>query len=113
MMRPRHLAAALAATIALAASSAAADENPALEDALETVNTVWTGTVDIALLRPLGAGRLAIGALVVMPVSSFLNTIMLPIGQDTGVFAEDWDRFVAEPAEYLFVRRVGKDVSGL
>ena len=112
MMRPRHLAAALATTLTLAASPAAAEQNPIFDDALETADTVWTGTVDVALLRPLGAGRLAIGALVAMPLSSLFNVIMLPIGQDTAVFAGDWDRFVVEPAEYLFVRRVGEDLSG-
>ncbi len=113
MTRPRHLAAALFATIAIVAGPASAEGNPTLEDALETANTAWTGTVDIALLRPLSAGRLAMGAFVAMPLSSFLNAVMLPIGQDPGVFAQDWDRFVVEPAEYLFVRPVGEDLAGL
>lgn len=108
MTRPRHLAAALATAIAMAASPAAAED----DSLLETASSIWTGTVDVLLIRPLAAGRLAIGAFVAMPLSSTLNAMVLPIGQDTGVFAEDWDRFVVEPTEYLFVREVGKDMAG-
>ncbi|MEM9176726.1 MAG: hypothetical protein AAGC67_15995 [Myxococcota bacterium] len=113
MTRPRHFAAALATSIALAAAPASAQDNTVLADTLETVGTVWTGLVDIALLRPLGAGRLALGAVVGMPFSSTLNLVMLPVGQQPDVFAEDWDRYVVEPYEYVFVRRVGKDLTGL
>ena len=114
MLRPRLLAAALATSIAMAASPALAEEDENLVmRPLGVVSPVWTGMVDIALLRPLGAGRLALGTFVGMPLSSTLNTLMLPIGQETGIFAEDWDRFVVEPYEYVFVRRVGKDLTGL
>ena len=116
MTRPRHFAAALATSIAMIAAPVSAEEtsdSTLLSDTIGTVGTVWTGIVDIALLRPLGAGRLAIGALVGMPFSSTLNLVALPVAQQPDVFAEDWDRFVVEPYEYVFVRRVGKDLTGL
>ena len=56
MMRPRVLAAVLATSIAMAATPALAEEDENLfMRALGVVSPVWTGMVDIALLRPLGA----------------------------------------------------------
>ncbi len=107
MTRPRLLAATLATSFALSAAPASA------ASFLENLNTAVSTTVDLVLLRPLGVGRLIFGAGVAMPFSSTLNLVGLPFGQDPKVFVEDWDRYVVEPAEYTFKRRVGKDLTGL
>jgi len=73
---------------------------------------VWHGTVDVVLLRPMGIMRRAIGTTALLPMSSFINFIGLPFGQDSKVFKEDWDRLVVEPAEYTFKREIGKDLVG-
>lgn len=111
MTRPRLLAATLATCTALVAGPAFANET--LDDVLDQANEVTKTTVDLFLLRPLGIGRLAFGAAVAMPFSSAINLIGLPFGQDTSVFTDDWDRYVVQPAEYTFSRRVGKDLAGL
>jgi len=73
---------------------------------------VWHGTVDVVLLRPMGIMRLAVGTTVLLPMSSFINFMGLPFGQDMRVFKEDWDRLVVEPAEYTFDREIGQDLAG-
>ena len=110
MTRPRILAAALATSLALAAAPAVAEDE--MNPIVETAGEVTAHTVDLFVLRPLGLCRLAFGAFVAMPISSTLNLLGLPIGQEPKVFSEDWDRYVVEPAEYTFQRRVGEDLSG-
>jgi hypothetical protein len=68
--------------------------------------------VDLFVLRPLGICRLAIGLAVLLPISSLLNFMVLPLGQDTNVFSEDWERLVVEPKEYAFDRALGEDLVG-
>lgn len=67
--------------------------------------------LDIALLRPLGVGRIMLGG-VMMITTSFMNLVVLPIGGDTSVFASDFDRHLVEPTEYVFNRPIGEDLSG-
>jgi hypothetical protein len=38
--------------------------------------------------------------------------MVLPLGQDTNVFSEDWERLVVEPKEYAFDRALGEDLVG-
>lgn len=78
---------------------------------MEPVFDGWRSTVDLVLLRPLGVGRIVVGSVLLIP-STLINAIGLPLGQDTGVFAEDLDRFVIEPVEYTFQRPVGEDLVG-
>ncbi|MCR9095465.1 MAG: hypothetical protein NXI30_14685 [bacterium] len=108
MTRPRHLAAALATAIAMAASPAVADE----ESLLETASTLWNGTVDVLVLRPLGTARLALGTFVALPLQSVLDLVVLPVSQEPAYFEESWDRYVSEPAWYVFGRPVGEDLAG-
>ena len=66
---------------------------------------------DIAVLRPLGAGRVMMGVLLIIP-SSFINLVALPISRDTSVFASDFDRLLVESTEYTFKRSLGEDLAG-
>lgn len=97
----------LAAGVALPTTAMAEPET-----ALDAVGEVAASTVDLFVLRPLGIGRLLVGFSVLMPMSSLINVMVLPIAQDTTVFREDWDRMVVEPKEYTFDRAIGEDLVG-
>lgn len=114
MRRPRHLLATIATGVALATASAplAPAASADFSDTLSEVNEGFVGAVDLLVLRPLGIARLAIGAAVIMPLSTTLNFFALPLGRDTSVFKDDWDRYVVEPSEYAFGRKIGVDVAG-
>lgn len=97
----------LAVSVALPATAIAEPETT-----LDAVGDVAASTVDLFVLRPLSICRLLVGFSVLMPMSSLMNVMVLPIAQDTTVFREDWDRLVVEPKEYTFDRAIGEDLVG-
>jgi uncharacterized membrane protein len=66
---------------------------------------------DAAVLRPLGTVKLAVGMLFLIP-ASVLYTFRMPFDSDTGVFQEAAEMLVVEPANYVFRRPLGEDLSG-
>lgn len=106
------IAGAMLATTGLPSIAQAAESDSSFfETSLEQVSDVWRSTVDIAVLRPLGVGRLVLGGVLLVP-STIFNLAGMPFGRDPAVFTEDFDRFLVEPAEYTFTRPVGEDLVG-
>jgi hypothetical protein len=79
-------------------------------------------TVDLLLLRPLGAFRLAAGAAIWVPIS-IVQAVMdigtaaaAPLGESSradGAIKDDaLDVFVIDPARYVFKRPLGEDLGG-
>lgn len=66
---------------------------------------------DAAILRPLGAVKLAVGMVALIP-ASVLYTFRMPFDSDSGVYREAADLLVVEPANYLFRRPLGEDLAG-
>jgi hypothetical protein len=97
------------ALIASAPFSAAAEPKSGWD--WQRVNDGMLSAIDIAVLRPLGMGRIVIGAALLVPMSLF-NAIALPIGRDPSIFQEDVERFIVEPVEYTFDRPIGEDLAG-
>lgn len=83
-----------------------------MDDVMANASEGFLKFFDIAVLRPAGLARLAVGALFALPISSTINLLALPIGQSTSVFADDYDRHVVEPADYVFARPIGEDLAG-
>lgn len=79
-------------------------------------------SVDLVLLRPLGAVRLVAGALLWVPVSlvqavvdmnkAAFAQVGLSEKPDGVVVRETVDIFVVEPARYVFKRPLGEDLGG-
>ena len=115
MRRPNRLFAALATSAILVTTplAAAADDQPSLMERAEPVFAVWRGGVDIFILRPLSTLRLVVGTVVAMPFSTAINAATWPISRDSSLFKDDFDKFIVEPWEYTFERRVGEDLAGL
>lgn len=68
-------------------------------------------TVDVLLLRPLGAARLLIGAALLVP-TSVLIAVGAAMTQDGSYFALSANQLVVEPYEFLIERPLGEDLSG-
>lgn len=68
-------------------------------------------TFDVAVLRPLGAIRLAVGAVALIPIG-FIYSLKIPIDGGTGALQEVADLLVVEPANFFFRRPLGEDLSG-
>lgn len=76
--------------------------------------------VDLVVLRPLGAARLAAGAALWVPVSlvqAFMDVtsaafspLGFPSRRDARTTRETLNVFVVEPANYLFRRPLGRDL---
>jgi len=66
---------------------------------------------DAAILRPLGAVKLAVGMVALIP-ATVLYTFRLPFDADTGVYREAAELLVIEPANYVFRRPLGEDLAG-
>jgi len=81
-------------------------------DAMDSISTVVTGSVDVAVLRPLGLLRLALGTLVALPLVSTFDVFGLIIDGPSGNFTNNLDQYVIEPYEYTFEREVGVDLAG-
>ena len=113
----RRFSGTLAALLAGAALASA--PMPALAADFEPVSKTWkeqaTETfhvaLDVTVLRPGGLVRLTAGSLLMIP-STIFNVMGLPFGRDPGVFQEDAERFVLEPARFTFDRPVGKELAG-
>ena len=113
MRRLRSTFATAAVAVALViAGSAFSAKNACADTVVENLNVASSLAIDLAVLRWLGLGRLAMGTFVAMPISSFLNAIALPISQDTTVFSEDLDRYIVAPYDYVFERPMGEDLAG-
>jgi len=85
----------------------------AIAPATSFAEDVGTGVkiFDAAVLRPLGTVKLAVGMLFLIP-ASFLYTFRMPFDSDTGIYREAADMLVVEPANYVFRRPLGEDLSG-
>jgi hypothetical protein len=92
--------------------SAAPVADETWEDRLEAAGAGFNTVMDVAVLRPLGGARLLIGGAVILPISSLVNALAFPVERDPNVFVADWDRYVVEPAEYVFSRPIGEDLMG-
>ena len=66
---------------------------------------------DASVLRPLGAVKLDVGLVFLIP-ASVLYTFRMPFDSDTGVYREAADMLVVEPANYVFRRPLGEDLAG-
>jgi hypothetical protein len=66
---------------------------------------------DASVLRPLGAVKLVVGMVALIP-ASVLYTFRMPFDSDTGVYREAADMLVVEPANYVFRRPLGEDLAG-
>jgi hypothetical protein len=118
-LRRRMLLATALVLISFPVVSMAASAQAATED--EDANYIGK-TVDVALLRPLGAVRLAAGTALFIPVSFFnglgqsslaaLGSMGLSSGANWSVFGESLDLLIVEPSQFLFVRPLGEDLSG-
>ncbi len=116
MRRPNRFFAALVTSAILVTTplaAVAADDQPSLMERAEPAFAVWRGGVDIFILRPLGMLRLVVGTVVAMPFSTAINAAGWPISRDSSLFKDDFDKFIVEPWEYSFERRVGEDLAGL
>ena len=56
--------------------------------------------------------RASVGTVVAMPFSTVINAAGWPISRDSSLFKDDFDKFIVEPWEYSFERRVGEDLAG-
>lgn len=90
----------------LAAGSAAAEWNGSTGQ-----RAVSTG-IDAAIVRPLAAARVAVGAALLVPASILASPaciVNLFSGDECGpVFQAPYDILVAEPADYAFHRPMGE-----
>jgi hypothetical protein len=109
MKLPHRLIAASVLGIALVSAPLPA---AAASPGWERVFQGFRSSIDIVVLRPLGVARLVLGGAILLPMSTVLNAVVFPIGRDTRIFVEDWDRFVVEPAEYTFQREIGEELAG-
>ncbi len=66
---------------------------------------------DIAVLRTLGATRLAVGMVALIP-TALLFTLKMPLDGNTGALREAAEILVVEPANYVFRRPLGEDFGG-
>ena len=66
---------------------------------------------DIAILRPLGAIRLAVGSVALVPIG-LIYSMKIPLDGGTGALQEVAEILVVEPANFLFRRPLGEDLSG-
>lgn len=115
MRRPNRFFAALATSailVTMPLPAVADDGQPSLMERAEPALAVWRGGVDIFVLRPLGTVRLVVGTVVAMPFSTVINAAGWPISRDSSLFKDDFDKFIVEPWEYSFERRVGEDLAG-
>lgn len=96
-MRPNRILAGFAACLILmsAAPSMAEFEGSKAE-------SVIAKGIDIALVRPLSAARVVVGAILFLPAS----LMSAPSGQEG--FSGAYDIFLAEPVEYAFRRELGE-----
>lgn len=97
--------------MAMTPLSAMAEAGDGSRPVTQVLNDGFLTGFDVAVLRPLGIGRMVIGGAILVPMS-IINAIGLPFGRDTNVFKDDVDRFVVEPAQYTFTRPVGVDLAG-
>ena len=67
---------------------------------------------DATVLRPLGTVKLAVGMIFLIPASVLYTLLRMPLDSDTGVYQEAADMLVVEPANYVFRRPLGEDLSG-
>lgn len=111
--RPSLLAlAALAASLLGPTGSATASERAPIP----------AQAVDLVLLRPLGAARLAAGAALWVPVSlvqgildlssAAFGSIGFPSRRDGAATRDTLDVFVVDPARYVFKRPLGENLAG-
>jgi hypothetical protein len=66
---------------------------------------------DLVILRPLGAIRLVVGTVALIPIG-LIYTLKIPIDGGTGALREVADILVVEPANFFFRRPLGEDLSG-
>jgi len=66
---------------------------------------------DVVVLRPLGAIRLAVGAVALIPVG-LIYSLKIPLDGGTGALQEVAELLVVEPANFFFRRPLGEDLSG-
>ena len=66
---------------------------------------------DVTVLRSLGLIKLAVGMTTLVPVT-LLFTLKQPISPDASVYREATEILVIEPANYVFRRPLGQDLSG-
>ena len=66
---------------------------------------------DVVILRPLGAIRLAVGTVGLIPIG-LIYSLKIPLDGGTGALQEVTDVLVVEPANFIFRRPLGEDLSG-
>ncbi len=66
---------------------------------------------DAAVLRPLGAIKLVVGMTAMVP-ATILYSFRLPFDPDSGLIREAAEMLVIEPANFVFRRPLGEDLSG-
>lgn len=67
---------------------------------------------DIAVLRPLGAVRLVVGLVAMVPATILYTLLRMPFDSDPGIYREAAELLLIDPANYVFRRPLGEDLSG-
>ncbi len=67
---------------------------------------------DAIVLRTLGTVKLAVGMVFLIPTSVLYTLLRMPFDSDTGIYQEAAEMLVIEPANYVFRRPLGEDLSG-
>jgi hypothetical protein len=85
----------------------------AIAPATSFAEDVGTGAkiFDAIVLRPLGTVKLVVGLVALIP-ASVLYTFRMPFDSNTDVYREAADMLVVEPANFVFRRPLGEDLSG-
>lgn len=121
--RPRSFARSLLLGSSLLAISSVGPRTAGAEtDTASMLSALPAQSVDLVLLRPLGAVRLVAGALLWVPISlvhavvdmnkAAVAQVGLSEKPDGVVVRETLDIFVVEPARYVFKRPLGEDLGG-
>jgi len=66
---------------------------------------------DVAVLRTLGSIKLAVGMVAMIP-TTILYTLKMPFDDSPGALEEVTEVLIVEPANYVFRRPLGEDLSG-
>lgn len=90
--------------VALVPSSSFASSDTPIADAFAV-------GFDVVVLRTLGSVKLVMGTVALIP-TSVLYLLKMPFDGGTGALSEVAEILVVEPANYVFRRPLGEDLSG-